>query len=321
MSMPHSSSSSQSGAPRRSGGGGGGRGYFGRRKTCPFSSPGSPKIDYKDVRLLTRFILERGKIVLAAHYGGIGQETALATQATIKRALLALLPYANERAGCLNALAERRKTMIEVILLERIESVLRHPGPGRESPARLCAQFPAAAKEALRATKANPLSWRKNANSLKPKTPPCARSPKRRRQCDITDNAKLVVIRQASETGQLLRFGLLARDIAEAAEEAGHTIERSRSRSARRIKTLAFPAKIRLHPEVTVTVSVNVARSPEEAAIQAEKGAALVKAQAKEAEAEAEKASVEGIGKEKERQKGQKSRRRSGRRTCCRSRR
>ncbi len=99
MSMPHSSSSSQSGAPRRSGGGGGGRGYFGRRKTCPFSSPGSPKIDYKDVRLLTRFISERGKIVPSRITAVSAKKQRLLTQAIKRARFLALLPYANERAG------------------------------------------------------------------------------------------------------------------------------------------------------------------------------------------------------------------------------
>src|ERR1700736_4298065 len=47
------------------GGGGGGarRPFFRRRKTCPFSGANAPKIDYKDVRLLQRYISERGKIV------------------------------------------------------------------------------------------------------------------------------------------------------------------------------------------------------------------------------------------------------------------
>jgi len=39
------------------------RPFFRRRKTCPFSSDSSPKIDYKDVRLLQRYVSERGKIV------------------------------------------------------------------------------------------------------------------------------------------------------------------------------------------------------------------------------------------------------------------
>lgn len=43
--------------PPRSGG------FFKRRKTCPFSRPDSPKIDYKNVKLLQRFLSERGKIL------------------------------------------------------------------------------------------------------------------------------------------------------------------------------------------------------------------------------------------------------------------
>ena len=39
------------------------RPFFRRRKSCPFTGPSAPKIDYKDVRLLSRYISERGKIV------------------------------------------------------------------------------------------------------------------------------------------------------------------------------------------------------------------------------------------------------------------
>ena len=45
------------------GGGGGRRPFFRRRKSCPFSGANAPKIDYKDVKLLQRFVSERGKIV------------------------------------------------------------------------------------------------------------------------------------------------------------------------------------------------------------------------------------------------------------------
>eukprot|EP01037_Dinobryon_pediforme_P012312 gene12312-12399_t len=41
------------------------RPFFRRRKVCPFSGSGAPKIDYKDVKLLQRYISERGKIVVA----------------------------------------------------------------------------------------------------------------------------------------------------------------------------------------------------------------------------------------------------------------
>ena len=73
--------------------GGGRRPFFRRRKTCPFSGPNAPKIDYKDVRLLSRFLSERGKIVpsrITAVSAKRQRELALA----IKRArFLALLPY------------------------------------------------------------------------------------------------------------------------------------------------------------------------------------------------------------------------------------
>ena len=69
------------------------RPFFRRRKSCPFSGPNAPKIDYKDVRLLQRFVSERGKIVPS-------RITAVSTQKqrelarAIKRArFLGLLPY------------------------------------------------------------------------------------------------------------------------------------------------------------------------------------------------------------------------------------
>ncbi|HEV8680986.1 MAG TPA: 30S ribosomal protein S18 [Stellaceae bacterium] len=69
------------------------RPFFRRRKSCPFSGPNAPKIDYKDVRLLQRFVSERGKIVPS-------RITAVSTQKqrelarAIKRArYLGLLPY------------------------------------------------------------------------------------------------------------------------------------------------------------------------------------------------------------------------------------
>ena len=50
------------------------RPFFRRRKTCPFSGANAPKIDYKDVRLLQRYISERGKIVPFPHHRGIGSK-------------------------------------------------------------------------------------------------------------------------------------------------------------------------------------------------------------------------------------------------------
>jgi small subunit ribosomal protein S18 len=69
------------------------RPFFRRRKTCPFSAKEAPKIDYKDVRLLSGFLSERGKIMpsrITAVSGKKQRELARA----IKRARhIGLLPY------------------------------------------------------------------------------------------------------------------------------------------------------------------------------------------------------------------------------------
>jgi large subunit ribosomal protein L9 len=83
------------------------------------------------------------------------------------------------------------------------------------------------------------------------------------------EGAVFVLIRQAGETGQL--YGSVsARDVADAAEAAGHEVPRSGVRLDKPIKSIGlFDVTIRLHAEVTVKVQVNVARSPEEAERQA----------------------------------------------------
>ena len=82
------------GAGGATGGGGGRRPFFRRRKTCPFSGPNAPKIDYKDVRLLQRFISERGKIV-PSRITAVSAKRQRELAQAIKRARnLALLPFA-----------------------------------------------------------------------------------------------------------------------------------------------------------------------------------------------------------------------------------
>lgn len=86
--------------PRGGAGGGGGGGqrrpFFRRRKTCPFSGPGAPKIDYKDVKLLSRFISERGKIV-PSRITAVSTKKQRELARAIKRArILSLLPFAVE---------------------------------------------------------------------------------------------------------------------------------------------------------------------------------------------------------------------------------
>ncbi len=79
---------------REGGGGfGGRRPFFRRRKSCPFSGPNAPKIDYKDVRLLQRFVSERGKIV-PARITAVSAPKQRELARAIKRArFLGLLPY------------------------------------------------------------------------------------------------------------------------------------------------------------------------------------------------------------------------------------
>jgi small subunit ribosomal protein S18 len=74
-------------------GGGARRPFFRRRKTCPFSGQGAPAIDYKDVKLLSRFISERGKIV-PSRITAVSAKKQRALAQAIKRArFLSLLPY------------------------------------------------------------------------------------------------------------------------------------------------------------------------------------------------------------------------------------
>lgn len=74
------------GAPRRAT-------FFRRRKTCPFSEPGAPKIDYKDARLLRRFISERGRISPARLTAASAQHQRKLAVAIKRARFLALLPY------------------------------------------------------------------------------------------------------------------------------------------------------------------------------------------------------------------------------------
>ncbi|MEO0393197.1 MAG: 30S ribosomal protein S18 [Pseudomonadota bacterium] len=69
------------------------RPFLRRRKTCPFSGDAAPAIDYKDVRLLSRYISERGKIV-PSRITAVSAKKQRELAKAIKRArFLSLLPY------------------------------------------------------------------------------------------------------------------------------------------------------------------------------------------------------------------------------------
>ena len=85
ISAPAAGSPVSSGPARRP--------FFRRRKVCPFSGANAPKIDYKDVKLLQRYISERGKIV-PSRITAVSQKKQRELAKAIKRArFLALLPY------------------------------------------------------------------------------------------------------------------------------------------------------------------------------------------------------------------------------------
>ena len=89
----------RSGGGREGGGRDGGREggqrrpFFRRKKTCPFSGANAPKIDYKDVKLLQRYISERGKIVPSRITAVSAGKQRLLAQAIKRARFMALLPY------------------------------------------------------------------------------------------------------------------------------------------------------------------------------------------------------------------------------------
>lgn len=68
--------------------------FFRRRKSCPFSAADAPAIDYKDVKLLQRYISERGKIVPSRITAVSGKKQRELSRAIKRARFLALLPYA-----------------------------------------------------------------------------------------------------------------------------------------------------------------------------------------------------------------------------------
>ena len=70
--------------------------FFRRKKTCPFSNPNSPEIDYKDIKMLSRFVSERGKII-PSRITAVSHKKQRVLAKAIKRARnLALLPYVSQ---------------------------------------------------------------------------------------------------------------------------------------------------------------------------------------------------------------------------------
>ncbi|MDG1286081.1 MAG: 30S ribosomal protein S18 [Rickettsiales bacterium] len=70
--------------------------FFKRRKTCPLSHSKAPAIDYKDVKTLTRYVSERGKIMPSRITSVSGKKQRLLKQAIKRSRILALMPFVSQ---------------------------------------------------------------------------------------------------------------------------------------------------------------------------------------------------------------------------------
>ncbi len=170
---------------------------------------------------------------------------------------------------------------MDVILLERIEKlgqmgdvVTVKPGYARN--------FLLPQKKALRATDENRSHFESQRAQLE------AENLKKRQEAEAVaskiEDLDVILIRQAGDSGQL--YGSVsARDISDSVTELGVTIGRGQVLLDRAIKELGLhPIRISLHPEVSVELTVNVARTEDEAATQREHGQSITQI-AEEAEA------------------------------------
>ena len=185
---------------------------------------------------------------------------------------------------------------MQVILLERVEN-LGQMGDVVTVKAGYARNFLLPRQKALRATAANINYFDGQKKVLE------AENLKRREEAEKVakkaDGLKVIVIRQASEAGQL--YGsVTGRDIADAIEQKGVKVGKEQVRMERAYKLLGlYPVKVALHPEVVVEVTLNIARSAEEAKIQEQRGEALiVKSAAEERAAEQAEAAARAAAKQ-----------------------
>ncbi|HEY8255894.1 MAG TPA: 50S ribosomal protein L9 [Rhizomicrobium sp.] len=183
---------------------------------------------------------------------------------------------------------------MQVILLERVEK-LGQMGDEVRVRDGFARNFLLPKKKALRATKANREYFQGQkahleANNLRLKG-------EAEKAGQKLDGQKFVLIRQAGDRGQL--YGSVSpRDVADAMEKAGFKVDRHQIQISQAIKAIGlFSLPVVLHPEVKVNVTINVARSEDEAAALARGEDVLAeKTEAEEARAAAEGMFEEGAG-------------------------
>jgi len=172
---------------------------------------------------------------------------------------------------------------MEIILLERIEK-LGTIGDVVNVKDGYARNFLLPNKKALRANEANRKVF--EANRSKIEADNAARRSEAEGHAGNVEGKSVVLIRASSNSGQL--YGSVSvRDIVDALNADGAGINKSMIVLERPIKTIGvFDVKVALHPEVTVMVKVNVARSPDEADQQA-KGVDVIAAMFEDDAAEA----------------------------------
>ena len=156
---------------------------------------------------------------------------------------------------------------MEVILLERVEK-LGAIGDVVKVKNGYARNFLLPNGKALRANEANRKVFESNRERIESQN--AERRSAAERDSKGVEGATVLLIRQASNVGAL--YGSVsARDLAEALEAQGHKIAKNQIVLDRPIKAIGIQdVRIALHPEVSVTIRVNVARSPEEAELQAQ---------------------------------------------------
>jgi len=155
---------------------------------------------------------------------------------------------------------------MDVILLERIGR-LGQMGDVVRVKEGYARNFLLPSGKALRATEANRQKFERDRTMLEERN--AEKRSAAQGDAGQIDGKSFIIIRQAGESGQL--YGSVStRDIAEAASAAGTHVERNQVLLDSPIKSIGLhPVRIALHPEVVVQVTVNVARSADEAEAQA----------------------------------------------------
>ena len=156
---------------------------------------------------------------------------------------------------------------MQIILLERIEKLgsIGDVVTVKDGYAR---NFLLPNKKALRANEANRKVF--EANRAKIEADNAARRTDAQAEAGNVEGKEVVLIRASSNAGQL--YGSVSvRDIVDALVEQGAKVTKAMVVLERPIKSIGISTvKVSLHPEVSVTVKVNVARSPDEAALQSQ---------------------------------------------------